>query len=106
MYITWNKKFIALFDSDNAGQDARKKYIRLIPLDIADIVFTLENIDNKWQNYSIESLFTPEDRNAVIQNCYNSDESKKYDEKNMLHTAIQGLYIAEKAFPFSSNNQR
>ena len=105
LYIAWNKKFVALFDSDNAGQSAREKCIDLIALDIADKVFTLENIDAQWQDYSIESLFTMEDTNVVIQNCYSSDEIKKYDEKNMLYTAIQDLYIKEKVLPFNQTTK-
>ena len=105
LYIAWNKRFVALFDSDNAGQGARKKCIDLIALDIADRVFTLENIDNKWQDYSIESLFTSEDTKAVIQSCYNSDELKKYNEKKMFHTAIQDLYIKEKVILFNQTTK-
>ena len=100
LYIAWNKKFIALFDSDNAGRDARKKCINLIALDIADSIFTLENIDDKWQDYSIERLFTPEDTKAVIQSYYNSDELKNIMRKKCFILAMQNLYIAEEEFPF------
>lgn len=62
LYLAWNKKFVALFDSDRAGEKAKNKYIKEIGPDVNDRIFTLRDVDKKWKNLEIEELFSEAER--------------------------------------------
>ncbi len=99
LYIAWNKKFIALFDSDKGGQEARAQYIHDITSDIANKIFTFESIDSNWKKYRIENLFTETERDKIIKSYYGDNELNG-NHKKMLNTAIENLYISKDEFTF------
>lgn len=101
LYLAWNRKFIALFDSDKGGKDARDRYIKEIGPDIDNRIFTLENVDKKWRKIETEDLFTETEKIKVIQCCFEDHEKKDGYVKSKFHTAIQELYIRNEKFEFN-----
>ena len=99
LYLAWNKLFIALFDSDKAGEDARKKYIEEIDHDLENKISTFANIDSKWQEWTTEKLFSEKEKIEIIKS-YFEDYTGGYD-KSKFNTAIQNLYIKKKKFNFN-----
>ena len=100
LYLAWNKYFVALFDSDTAGLKAKEQYIKKIGCDITDKIFTLEDINPNWKDRTTESLFSEDEKNAIIQSCFENYKSEKYD-KSKFNTAIQQLYISKEKIDFS-----
>ena len=91
LHIGWNRKFIALFDSDEAGEKEKNRYIENIGCDLENKIFTLKDINSEWENFKTENLFSKEEKNHIIQTYYeNNDEEYTKDKFN---TAILNLYI-------------
>ena len=106
LYLAWNRKFVALFDSDKAGKKAKNKYIKEIGPDVNDRIFTLQDVDKKWKDLEIEGLFSEAERIRVIQECF--PEHKKEDgyKKSKFNTAIQELYINNSEFKLNQTTLR
>lgn len=90
LYTAWDKKFLALFDSDLQGKKEQKRYINQISEELSNSVFTLEDVDKSWKNYTTEDLFSDNDRLMVIKTLF--PKETKYN-KSKFNTAIQDLYI-------------
>ena len=104
LYLAWNKKFIALFDSDSGGKTAKKSYIESIGRDIKNKILTFEDINPQWKNLKTEQLFSENEKINIIKTCFNDYETENgYDEekdKSKFNTAMQGLYIQNKTHKF------
>lgn len=100
LYLAWNKNFIALFDSDSGGKDAKQKYINDIGPDIKDRIFTFEDIDPQWKDLKTEGLFSENEKIEIIKSYFSDHESKNGYNKSRFNTAIQDLYIQNKNFNF------
>ena len=105
LYLAWDRKFIAIFDSDDGGSKAKKKYIKEIGPDIETEIFTLKDVNKSWKDIVTEDLFGESEQIKVIQNSF--PEHKKEDGfiKSRFNTAIQELYINEKNFKFNKTTQ-
>ena len=101
LYLAWNKKFVALFDSDCGGNQARDEYIKYIGPDIQSRIFTFEDICSDWKNLKTEDLFTEAERIEVIQYCFKDHKKEDGYKKSKFNTAIQDLYIHNQEFKFS-----
>ena len=101
LYLAWNKKFVALFDSDRGGKKARKKYIDDIGPDIQSKIFTFEDINKGWKNIETEDLFTEAERIRAIQSCFKDHKKEDGYKKSKFNTAIQDLYIHNEKFKFN-----
>lgn len=93
LYLSWNKNFIAIFDSDKQGESAKKRYIREISDELKEKVFTLEDINLNWTNIKTEDLFSDEEKIKIIQGLY--PEENTYN-KSKFNIAIQDLFINKK----------
>ena len=91
LHIGWNKKFIALFDSDKAGKEAKDRYIENIGCDLKNKIFTLKDINSEWENSETEKLFSEIERRSIIQTYYENDEEYTKDKFN---AAILNLYTS------------
>ena len=104
LYLAWNKKFIALFDSDKGGKKAKNRYIKNIGMDIQNKIFTFEEINPQWKNLKTEQLFSEDEKINIIKTCFNDYETENgYDEekdKSKFNTAIQELSIQNKTHKF------
>ncbi|MCY4321037.1 MAG: AAA family ATPase, partial [Bdellovibrionaceae bacterium] len=98
LYIGWNRKFIALFDSDETGEKEKNRYIESIGCDLENKIFTLMDINSEWKNSTTENLFPEKERIRIIQTCYEDHKTYKKKEFNL---AIEHLYISETKFDLS-----
>ena len=101
LYLAWNKRFIALFDSDEGGEKAKEEYIKKIGPDIENKIFTLQEIDSKWKNMKTEDLFAKEEKVKIIQLCFEDHTTEEGYNKSKFNTAVQNLYIQNNKFDFS-----
>lgn len=103
LYITWDRKFIALFDSDPAGIKAKRGYQNDIGPEINDKIFTLEDINNRWKNIETEDLFSDTEKIKIIRQCFNNHKKEDGVNKSKFNTAIQDLYINNKHIRLSKS---
>ena len=89
-YLAHNKSFVAIFDADKGGKDAKKRYINNISQELEKNIFTLKDIDNNFDSFTTEKLFTENDRLKIQQNSF--PETNKYAKKKF-NSAIQELFI-------------
>ncbi len=101
LYLAWNKKFVALFDSDEGGEKAKNKYIDDIGPDMQSRIFTFEDISKRWKNLETEDLFGEAERIRVIQTCFKDHKKEDGYIKSKFNTAVQDLYIHNKEFEFN-----
>ncbi|MDE0151976.1 MAG: AAA family ATPase [Bdellovibrionales bacterium] len=99
LYLAWDKKFIALFDSDEGGRKAKEQYIADIGRDIENKIFTFEDIKSEWKEIEAEKLFSREEQVKVTQSCFSDYEEG--DLKSKFNASIQNLYIKNKEFDFN-----
>ncbi len=101
LYLAWNRSFVALFDSDKGGKDARERYIKGIGPDVENRIFTFEDVDKKWKKLETEGLFSEAEKIKIIQSCFEDHEKKDGYVKSKFNTAIQEFYIRNKKFEFN-----
>ena len=96
-YLANNKKFIAIFDADGdltkengKGKYWKRKYTEDVSEELKDRIFTLEQIDLLFDNFTTENLFRDEDK-IKIQKLF-IPESLIYD-KGKFNSVIQQCYI-------------
>lgn len=97
LYLSWGREFIAIFDADRGGVEARKKYTDNIGVDVENKLFTLDDVDTKYDSFTTENLFTDADKLNVIQ--YSFPDCVGYD-KSKFNTSIHQLYIDNFHFDF------
>lgn len=90
LYLGWGRKFVAILDSDQAGEDSRKKYISNFGKIVEDRIFTLANVEHLWTGFQMESLFSKPDRRSILEAVFAKDS--KYTKKK-LNLAIQELLM-------------
>lgn len=90
LYLGWGRKFIAVLDSDQAGEDSRKRYIEAFGQIVEDRIFTLANVEHLWTNFQMESLISKADRKRILEIVFPTDP--KYTKKK-LNLAIQELLM-------------
>ncbi len=67
LYNSWNRKFLVLMDSDSAGVEGKKKYLREVGQVVEDKIFTLRDINSRWRSISTEDLLTKAERMRLIK---------------------------------------
>ncbi|PMD97663.1 hypothetical protein BWI97_08620 [Siphonobacter sp. BAB-5405] len=93
MYLAWGRDFIILLDGDQAGQKAKREYIKQYGVDIKDKIVTLLDIDSSYTSY-MESLF---DSNELIEITQKFDSKAKAYDKSKFNSSLQNmLYFNEK----------
>ncbi len=97
-YLANNRKFIAIFDADKAGKDAKRDYIVNISQELEKNLHILKDVDESFDRFKTESLFTEEERLAIQQKAFPASLTYKKSEFN---TAIQSLFISEGDFELS-----
>ncbi len=101
LYLAWNRSFVALFDSDKGGKDARERYVKEIGPDVENRIFTFEDMDQKWKKLETEELFSETEKIKIIQSCFEDHERKDGYVKSKFNTAIQELHIRSQKFEFN-----
>jgi len=102
LYIAWDKKLLAVFDSDRQGKKEKQRYINQVSAELASQIFTLDDIDSTWKNFTTEDLFTQDDQLKVIHVLF-PDETKY--NKSKFNTSIQELFITGKKLTFEKQTK-
>jgi hypothetical protein len=98
LYLAWDRNFIALFDSDKGGNDARDRYVKDIGPDIENKIFILQDVNKAWKKLETEDLFSEPEKIKIIQHCFENHDKKSVYVKSKFNTAIQELYIRKEKF--------
>ena len=101
------KHFVAIFDADNQGIRALKNYNKNIGVDVKDKIFTLQNINAKWDEFKTEDLFSSEpEKIRIIQVAYPDHNREEGFVKSKFNTAIQELYINKRKINLNKQTRK
>lgn len=103
LYIAWNKPLLAVFDADSQGVKAKRRYANEISEELSSCIYTLDEVDTSWKNFSTEDLFSDDDRVAVIQTLFENETSYS---KSKFNTAMQALYINKEKVTLSDGTKK
>ena len=105
-YLAHNKRFIAIFDADGTtttkGKGAKNRYIKNISQELENQVFTLQDIDNTFDTFTTEKLFTEDEKLNIQKKSFPEDTNFN---KNHFNSAIQELFISEESFELSEDTK-
>jgi len=101
-YVAHNRNFIAIFDADSAGKNAKRRYIQDITQELEKQVFTLEDINPDFSGFTTEKLFTQNERLGIQKISFS--DSTEY-EKGKFNTAVQELFIKKEVFELSGKTK-
>jgi predicted ATPase len=91
LYTAWNKDLLAVFDSDRQGKKEQLRYITQISPELKDRIFTLEDIDSDWKDFTTEDLFTNLDKIKIIGILF---PGETIYNKSKFNTSLQELFIS------------
>lgn len=89
LYLGWGSKFIVLLDDDKEGNEQKSRYLSTFGDIVKDSIFTLKDIDEKWEKCELENLIVELDKIDIVSNIYGSSKFNK----TTLNRSIQELYI-------------
>ena len=98
-YLAHNKKFIAIFDSDSAGKNAKNRYIENISQELENYIFILNDIDNNFDEFTTEKLFTDDEKLEIIKRSFPDETTYN---KGKFNAAIQELFIKKETVNLSN----
>ncbi len=101
LYLSWNRNFVAVFDSDLGGKGAKARYEKEIGIDIENKIFTFDQINKKFANYTVESFFTETEKNNIIKKVFPKHRKEDGFSKSKFNTSIQQMYISGENFDFN-----
>ncbi|MFZ5392286.1 MAG: ATP-dependent nuclease [Patescibacteria group bacterium] len=105
-YLAHNKKFVAIFDADGnettKGKGAKNRYINNISQELEKQVFTLNDVDQNFDTFTTEKLFTETERLQIQQKSF---PSYTIFNKNHFNSAILELFISEESFTLSDETK-
>ncbi len=101
-YLAHNRSFIAIFDDDNAGTKYKSKYIKNISQELENNIFTLKDIDENFDGFVTEKLFTDDEKLDIQKILFPGLTSYKKGEFNR---AIQELFIKKRVFKLSDQTK-
>jgi len=104
LYLSWVRKFVVLMDGDVAGIDAKEKYIDEIGKIIEDKIFTLKDINPKWNKFKMEDLFTSNPEKLRVAQFISPKATQV--GKTTFNRAIQNLLFAEEKAQINEATQR
>jgi hypothetical protein len=90
LYIAWGRDFIVLLDSDAEGNSQIIRYRDLFGSLVEDKIFSLGDIDEKWNGMGMEHLLGENDCLSIQMAVY--PDTKKFSKKNF-NRAIQELHL-------------
>jgi predicted ATPase len=101
-HLAHDKKFIGVFDADKAGKDAKKDYLKKISMELEKNIFTLKEVDNTFDTFQTEKMFTSTERLDIQKLSFPDDTSYS---KGHFNTAIQELFIKNETFELSQDTK-
>jgi len=105
-YLAHSKKFIAVFDADGnnsrGGKGAKKRYIENISQELEKQVFTLKDVDENFDGFATEKLFTETEKLDIQKKSFPEDTTYN---KSSFNSAILELFISEETFELSEETK-
>lgn len=102
LYYSWGRNFVILLDSDEEGEEQKRRYVKKFGSILKDKIFTLGDIDSKWNKKEIEEVFEKGDALNLQKYVYSADT--KVDKKR-LNLAIQELLINSSVISFNAQTK-
>ena len=90
LYLGWGTSFVVLLDSDEAGKEAKERYLELFGEYVNDLIITYEDIDSSWVNFETENLYSNSDRLKLQKINYPTDTRYK---KKAFNRSIQENFV-------------
>jgi predicted ATP-dependent endonuclease of OLD family len=100
LYIAWGREFIVLLDSDESGEEQKKRYENLFGALVRNRVYSLGDIDPSWKRMEMEDLIQEKDRNLIQRSAYPNASGFN---KTHFNRAIQELFLTDKKLNLSAN---
>ncbi|MCA9351704.1 AAA family ATPase [Patescibacteria group bacterium] len=97
-YLANNRKFIAIFDGDEAGEEAKARYLEKISEELTNNLFTLEDINSSFSGLKTENLFLKkktDEKLNIQQVTYPKDTTYN---KTHFNKSIENLFINDQDF--------
>jgi predicted ATPase len=101
LYESWGSKYITLLDSDKEGLEQKKRYIT--DLSDKEKIFTLEDVDPSFVNFSMENMFSETDKINITKEF---DSSKNQYSKSAFNTGLQILFIENRVPEYLSKETK
>ena len=101
LYAGWGKKAIVLLDSDSAGEDGKKEYLKKFGPLVEGKLITFKDINKKWSGKCMEKILSKQERISIQQMCY--PESKTYNKK-LFNKTLQELLMTNKKVNISDES--
>ena len=98
LYSGWGKDFLLLLDSDEAGEEGKKRYKNIFGPLVENKIFTFSDIDSVWKKKNMESILDNKEKLKIQQEIFPT--SKKYS-KNTYNKAIQELLMTNRKIEIS-----
>ncbi len=105
-YLANNKKFIAIFDDDEQGKEAKNKCCENISKELENHIFTLGEVKKSFENFKTENLFlsgTKTDEKLNIQkDTYPEDTIYN---KTHFNKSLENFLISNKDFNIQKSTE-
>lgn len=95
LYIGWGRNFLVVLDSDSAGISQKTKYEETFGKSVIENIFSLEDIDTKWNKICTENLFEDNEKIEIQKLLYDKDTVYK---KVHFNRSVQELYLKKQKF--------
>lgn len=102
LHIGWNKNFIILLDADNEGEKQRLRYIDLFGPLLEEKIYTYKDVDEKWINKNLESIFSNEEKLKIQKSKY--PEKSTYDKK-IFNKSVQEMLVCNDDYCFDEKTK-
>ncbi|MCL6002163.1 MAG: AAA family ATPase [Thermoplasmatales archaeon] len=100
LYLGWGKNFMALLDSDKAGDKEKERYIEKFGSIVEGHIFTLSDIDTSWSHVSMDELFIKDEAFNFQKMCF--PDSTILDKKQF-NRAIQEFLATKRTYVWSKS---
>jgi predicted ATP-dependent endonuclease of OLD family len=102
LYYAWGRNFIILLDSDNEGENQKKRYIEKFGSIVTSRIFTFGDINGKWAKHGMEKVIGESDGLKIQQSAFPQATKVK---KKELGLAIQEGLINKKVVGISTETR-
>lgn len=99
LYLSWWKSIFAILDDDSEWRRQKLRYIKDISWELTGRVITLRDIEEWFDGYTTESLFTDADRMRIIQALY--PDVTTYN-KWKFNAALEHVFLQKIEIDFSN----
>lgn len=99
LYLAWNKNFLILLDSDNAGISAKKQYVESLGPVVASKIKTYKDFSPEIGDFSMEGIFNEQEK-ILLTRLFNSNGTRY--KKSEFNTAVQEAFINKKKIELSN----